>query len=242
MHLNDLFRRSAFAALLVAACGEASDPKDPGDTSTSMTGTTDGDSTTGSTTVTTTSDSTTESTTESTTVETTHDSDVTTTTEVTSGTDSSTSTGDTGPEQEESCALRFADQPAGVIVFYGFGNQIEGSNLQIFEDGSIVHSERTCCPPTVEDLPEAALSAEAMAALKGQISAVAATGQTVEDLGPMPAGEKTGVLCVVDDGQPITVKAYENETMNVILRQSTAPEAADIRSLVTAITEIDMPE
>jgi hypothetical protein len=157
--------------------------------------------------------------------------------------DGGSTTSDTGPDAESVCAqiLASGEIDGDVIVFYAYGNQIFGSALRIAADGAIFHSERTCCPPTEDEIDEAVLGAAELADLVDGLAAVAVAGETTSELGPMSEGEQTGALCAVVDGVAHTVLAHEpgNE---VWVRRSSAPEADAVLALVAGYADHDLPE
>lgn len=150
----------------------------------------------------------------------------------------------TGTVPQTTCEdfLVFAQQEvaAGILLLYRFGNEEAVSDFQVFVDGSIFHREATCCPLTEEYPAETILEPAALTALETQAAAVLAGASETTNLGPMTAGQQTGVMCVVVNGMVGTVKLYEPGA-EVTRRASTAPEAADIAALVHSYTLVDMP-
>lgn len=87
-----------------------------------------------------------------------------------------------------------------LIIDYSYGNQIFGSTLKIYDDGSIEHGERTCCPPHTDRVPESDLNPGKLADLKDWIRE-AAVGIVISPAGRATAeGSESGSLTAFQSG------------------------------------------
>lgn len=111
--------------------------------------------------------------------------------------------------------------------------------------GVVVHSERTCCPPTETDQNAPPLDAPTLATLKGWIEAAKA-GTILQKDGTLTAeGSNAGTLeACAEDGTSIIVRNVVRNDVSGgldIIFYNSASEAEEIRSFVTAIVDQDMP-
>jgi hypothetical protein len=137
------------------------------------------------------------------------------------------------------------DCASGDILAYEYGNQITGSELHVQADGTVVHEERICCPPEVNDQNAPALEAAALTELKGWIDAAKSGTISVSDGTPTSLGSSAGTLAACSaDGTAIVI---HNVIRNAAIGQpdrvesNTAAEAAEIRAFVSDIVDEDMP-
>ncbi len=134
-------------------------------------------------------------------------------------------------------------QAKELLVKYRYGNQIYGSELQIFDDGSVAHGERTCCPPHTDNIPETNLSTTKVIELKDWIQG-AALGNIVSTSGHQTAeGSESGRLTAGQNGVEILVHVIERGTGadpkdQVRMNQST--EAGLIETLVNSYVKNPM--
>jgi hypothetical protein len=156
------------------------------------------------------------------------------------------SAGGGGGDANAACEAWLASVPQGAaapIIHYEYGNQITGSRLSIFADGSVEHSERSSAGSDWQPVSEAPLNAAEIDQLKAEVQAVAGgSWSTLEGL-PFALGAKTGSLCAVHVGQGYTVRAIEMTGAGdpMLDHQSTATEASSIVTRVHAYTAEDMP-
>lgn len=121
------------------------------------------------------------------------------------------------------------------LVEFVNGNQIFGSYVTIYSDGTIAHSERNCCPPATVNTKEAPLPPSQMDHLVSLI-AVAAKGRMVTQNGsPTAEGSESGYLKAYDSGMGFTVYQVDrNENPpgpnKVTINESQAAE--EIKKLV----------
>jgi hypothetical protein len=151
-----------------------------------------------------------------------------------------------GTDANAPCAEWLSALPQGSaapLVHYSYGNQITGSRVNIFEDGTVEHSERASAGSDWQPVNETALSSAEIDQLKNQAQAVAGGGWSTTDGPPFALGAKTGLLCAVRIGQAYTVRALEiaGESDPMLDHRSTAPEASAIVSLVEGYAAEDMP-
>jgi hypothetical protein len=126
-----------------------------------------------------------------------------------------------------------------ILVKFTNGNQIYGSNLTIFSDGSITHGERTCCPPHTNPVPEPKLSTAQLSDLETLISQ-ASTGQLLVQSGSATAdGSLSGSLLAYSDGNPVIIYEVDRNAVvqpgslnKVTSNQSSA--ATTLKNLVEA--------
>jgi hypothetical protein len=126
-----------------------------------------------------------------------------------------------------------ANASTNVLIDYSYGNQIAGSTLQILADGSVIHGERTCCPPHT-DMNEETLDSATLTALQEWI-ADAASGTVLTTQGhPTALGSSSGTLLAFHNGQTLTVHTIErgdaaaHEKDNVNQNQSAGARQIEI--------------
>jgi hypothetical protein len=126
----------------------------------------------------------------------------------------------------------FASNP---ILEYKYGNQITGSVLTISDDGTVVHTERTCCAPRTDVIPEAKLSEKQLVQLADWI-AEAAQGKLKTTQGnPTAMGSSAGTLNTYQDD--IIVIIHEITRGNAegsydVVRKNSSAAADKIEALV----------
>ncbi len=131
--------------------------------------------------------------------------------------------------------------PNNVLLDLDIGNQITRSYLTIYDEGTVLHEEQTCCPPNRELAASDALTAAQLAQLVTDASAVAAAGTSRTDLGPFAEGSQNGYVRVQVSGATYTVRELFPEGSDRIENQSDATEAVDsIVTLVNAIIDVDV--
>jgi hypothetical protein len=153
-----------------------------------------------------------------------------------------TDTRDEPPVAAAELAVGTAPKP---LVHYEWGNQVGGSRLDIFADGTIAHSERACCH-TFEYVPVAHpnLGATELSAL---VQWVARASQGVQSIGegrPSSMGSSAGTLEVFgSSSKPVIVRRVERSAVmmgNDRVTANAAAEADAILDLVLAYTDGDM--
>ena len=151
-----------------------------------------------------------------------------------------TDTGD--PEARKACDEAIAAAPADAILIYTWQNQIEGSTLQFLADGTIVHDERTCCPPTITPVTDPALTAAELTQLETSIAEAAAGSVTSEELGVMAEGQLTGSLCARGSDGPVVILVHvaaPAADAPVIAHSNASAAATTLRSFVAGYAEVD---
>lgn len=137
------------------------------------------------------------------------------------------------------------DCTTGVILAYDYGNQITGSKLEVQADGSVLHTERVCCPPTETDENAPALDAAKLAELKGWIEAAKNGTVAVSQGTPTSLGSSSGTLevCSADGTAIIVHDITRNPEIGKPdeVQSNTAAEAEEIRAFVADIVDDDMP-
>jgi hypothetical protein len=132
-----------------------------------------------------------------------------------------------------------------ILVEFTNGNQIYGSKLTIFSDGSVTHGERSCCPPHTDPVPEANLSTAQLSDLETLI-AQASTGKLLVQAGSATAdGSLSGSLLAYSGGNPVIVFEVDRNPVvqpgrlnKVTSNQSSAANA--IKSLVEAYVKFPL--
>lgn len=122
------------------------------------------------------------------------------------------------------------------IIDYRFGNQITGSTLTVFDDGSIHHSERICCPPRAEPVEEANLSQEGLNQLLKWIDIASRASQASLEGGQSAEGSSSGELIAFDkNGKAVNIRTIEfghgHGDLQAI-HYNTAPESREIEKFV----------
>ena len=128
----------------------------------------------------------------------------------------------------------------GPILDYYFGNQINGSYLQVFAQGTIAHQERTCCPPQVNDTTEPTLSAEGLSMLNAAITSASDGSQVVTGQpGGGAEGQRYGQLTVQNSsGASINIR----ELTETKVRANNASSAAWLQDFANGYVQIKMPK
>jgi hypothetical protein len=153
---------------------------------------------------------------------------------------------DGGANANAACEAWLSGLPQGAaapLVHYNYGNQISGSRLSVFADGTVEHSERATAGSDWQPVSESALATGEIDQLKTQAQAVANGAWSTIEGPPFALGAKTGILCAVHAGQAYTVRVIEMEGAGdpMLDHRSTATEAAAIVSLAHGYTSEDMP-
>ena len=123
---------------------------------------------------------------------------------------------------------------ASKIVDYRFGNQIKGSILSIYEDGTIHRTERKG-PVHIEELPAEVLTNEALALLLQYIDVISSSSQARTAVGQSGAGSYSGYLYVFKNDVKINVRSIEFGNLDGSpqpIMFNVAPEARLIEDLV----------
>ena len=130
------------------------------------------------------------------------------------------------------------------LLEFSNGNQIYGSQLAIDENGGIVHSERTCCPPTTNQIPEQSLSADDLQHLIDLIQKVSTGAIEVKEGEVTSEGGLSGSLVVYAGGSAVVVRSITRsqipdgrDTISVNL----APEAQEIEEIVKRYVAHPLP-
>lgn len=124
-------------------------------------------------------------------------------------------------------------QAKEIILDYDVGFQAGNSKFKIFDDGSIEHTERICCPPTNKPIAEARLGAAEMKKLRAMIRSATKGSIVKEDNYKFALGQRVGFLKVFENGQEILLAEFKrtlvedgSKTLN------TAPESLQIEAFV----------
>jgi len=121
-----------------------------------------------------------------------------------------------------------------VLLQFSNGNQIFGSELVIYSDGSLVHNERSCCPPHVDATPESNLSPTQLQHLEALILA-ASSGRIVERAGSLTSeGSQSGSLLVYDNGKATVVLEVDRSAAGTPNKDlvNLSSSASEIKTLV----------
>lgn len=134
----------------------------------------------------------------------------------------------------------FADSvtlPASpVVVDFFNSSQIVGSRFAIHMDGTVEHTERTCCPPVTHAVSETPLTKAEMGNVLGLISN-SATGIILIQLGSATAlGSQAGYLRAYEGSVEVTILDVERSTKGPggrnLVNENQAPAAKALRTLV----------
>lgn len=99
------------------------------------------------------------------------------------------------------------------ILKYDYGNQIQGSSLTVFDDGSIDHEERTCCPPQSSQITESNLSVNDRGMLINAIKTAGSPKLQLSGHGHLTLfGSMSGSLIVYDGGTAINIKTIKRNS------------------------------
>lgn len=135
-----------------------------------------------------------------------------------------------------------SDAPA-VLLHYSAGNQISGSDLTIRADGTGELKERFT-PTDIRTSAITPLSNSELATLRAAIQA-AALGDVDESDGEATSyGSGTAELIALHGAEPVVITQVQRDTDgdgHDEVAQNTAPEAEQIRALVDALVEHDVP-
>jgi hypothetical protein len=131
----------------------------------------------------------------------------------------------------------FAFGAPSELVSFTSGNQIHGSVVTIFSDGTVEHGERTCCPPRVETVTEERLTAVQLSHLESLIRASAPTPLLIKDGSPTTFGSQSGELLAYLNGKPLIIFQVERNSqpgqLNIVT-YNPAPTASEIKKMVEA--------
>ena len=122
------------------------------------------------------------------------------------------------------------------VLKYYFGNQINGSTLEIASDGTITHSERMCCPPHTDPVRHMQLTATELAELTDRI-ARAKAGTVTTGSYTNALGAAYGTLSAWADGQEVVVREYVPGTQ----KTNTSAAAGELVQFVDGFVTHDMP-
>jgi hypothetical protein len=130
-------------------------------------------------------------------------------------------------------------QNSTLLLEFSNGNQIYGSTLLINTDGTVIHSERTCCPPHSTPAPEASLTKPQLLRLSNLISAVA-TQPTIAKKGHRTSeGSESGALHVYPTATPIVLHQILRGGMGELdqVTYNISSEAQEIEQLVNSFVK-----
>lgn len=153
-----------------------------------------------------------------------------------------TDTDTSDPEALRACDEAIAAAPADAILIYTWQNQIQGSTLQFLADGTIVHDERTCCPPTITPFTEPVLTAAVLTQLATATAEAAAGPVTSEELGVMAEGQLTGSLCARGSDGPVVILVHvpaPAADAPVIAHSNASEAATTLLDFVAGYAEVD---
>jgi hypothetical protein len=132
-----------------------------------------------------------------------------------------------------------ASASAAELLNYSYGNQIFGSELQIFDDGRVLHKERNCCPPKTEEVTASPLTAAQTYDVVSLISA-AAKGPFRRGKCPGNLGEKYGnFLARLRDGTIVTLRSTEMHANGKCIQTVNLSKAArELEQVVYSFVEV----
>lgn len=130
------------------------------------------------------------------------------------------------------------------ILSYRYGNQITGSILLIYDDGALVHYERTCCPPRTDHIEEKPLDAISLSYLLHLIAGASKGEQISYSAGTSGNGSSAGTLTAFSSqGNQINIRTIEFDSLNGSpqpVQKNSTPEAREIEEVVFSIVKQKM--
>ena len=93
------------------------------------------------------------------------------------------------------------------LLSYDFGNQAHESTLQILDDGTVVHKERSLLE--IKTLPESPLSEAELSELTAQIQAISKPGSPNMKYEDLSFGMEFGGLSVFSNSKMLKVRTIE---------------------------------
>ncbi len=133
-------------------------------------------------------------------------------------------------------SLAFATEE---IIEYNYGNQITGSSLKIFKDGTIEHAERKCCPPRTEHISTEKLSQPILDNLLQLIEAISGSPQAEFKAGQSGLGSSTGNLYAFNsNGQKFNIRTIgfgDGVPGPFLIQFNTAAESRQIEKFVSVM-------
>jgi hypothetical protein len=129
------------------------------------------------------------------------------------------------------------------LIQYSNGNQIFGSSLTIYSDGSISHGERSCCPPHNDSVSERALTRIQLTQLEGWIKSSNQGKINVRSGTSTTDGSESGYLVTFSNGTSTVIHKVERnsrvQSPNRVT-QNMSPEARAIEKLVQGFVKYPM--
>lgn len=145
--------------------------------------------------------------------------------------------------------LSFAAQASGEIpperlLEYVYGNQIAGSRLIIYSNGSVRKQERTCCPPTIKRWPPFDADKDSLNLLMGAVIDLPTHPYASFESGISNPGSSAGTLFIFGESQnPILIRSIERGPNELSPRTVTVNQSSlvkEIEKLVNRIVEVKM--
>jgi len=121
-----------------------------------------------------------------------------------------------------------------VLLDFSNGNQIFGSYLTVYDDGVLLHKERSCCPPHTDAIQEVRFSRAQLSHLQGLIRAASSSNVRIRDGNLTTDGSQSGELIAFYNNAKLVIYKVERSSIGTPdkVTYNTSPAAAEIQKIV----------